>query len=130
MIKDATLRESTKVYSKSTAISPMFQNIIHLVSVMINLIEWLVIYSYSVTVLDHILIILDKKHLAEQNGICFGRKSSNQIACLCSVGMIQPNSPNFADSIYKVYVAVIVIRHSMFQTLGMKLEWRYHFGSV
>ncbi len=49
----------------------MFQNIINLVSFMINLIECLVINSCSVTVLDHILIILEKKHLTEQNSICF-----------------------------------------------------------
>ncbi len=41
-----------------------------------------VIYSCSVTVLAHILIILEKKHLTEQNIICFYRKSSNQIAFL------------------------------------------------
>ncbi len=39
----------------------MFRNIIDLVSFMINLWECLVIYSCVVTVLDHILIILEKK---------------------------------------------------------------------
>ncbi len=59
-----------------------FRNIISLVSFKINLKECLDINSCSVTVLDHILIILEKKHLTEQYSILFCRKSSNQIACL------------------------------------------------
>ncbi len=38
---------------------------------MINSLEGLVINSCFVTVLDHIMKILEKKHLTEQNSICF-----------------------------------------------------------
>ncbi len=57
----------------------MFRNIINLVSFMINLLECLVINSFSLPVLDHILIILEKKHLTEQNSMCFVENHPNRL---------------------------------------------------
>ncbi len=50
-----------------------FENIIHFVSFIINLLEFVVINynSHSLTVSDHILITLDeKKYLIEKNNTC------------------------------------------------------------
>ncbi len=108
----------------------MFWNIINLVSFMINLLEWLVIYLCLVNVLGHILVILDKKHLTEQSSICFCRKSSNRIACLHPVRIDSTKHPTLCWLCLQSVCSCCfnVVCNCCFQTSRTKLEWIYHFG--
>ncbi len=116
MIQGATPRESVNIYSRLlnklhvswNCWNIMFWNIVNLVSFIINLLECLVIYSCSVTVLDNIVISLEKKHMTEQNNICFCRKSSNQIACLHQVRHDPAKQHMLCWCYHNVYVVVIL----------------------
>ncbi len=59
------------------------------------------------TVLEHILIILERKYLSVQNSICFVEKHPIRLPACVKKGMTQLNSSHFVGAIYKMSVVIV-----------------------
>ncbi len=52
-------------------------------------------------------LILEKKHLTEQNSICIVENHTIGLPACVQYGMTLPNNQHFADAIYKVSVVAL-----------------------